>query len=474
MPKDEASQVIQGDSECGDGHYRPKKNLRNQSEEAKLHAAALDSVEDALSQESQNPVELSGTRIGRAYQEAAGIPAMLNTGRYGLREMGPIRTARTLTDINQEKGFDCQSCAWPSPDRKRKVFEFCENGAKAVADELTHKRIGRDFFREHSISDLAARSDYWLNQQGRLTEPMVKHQGATHYEPITWNAAIDLLASELRDLASPDEAAFYTSGKTANEPAFLLQLFARQFGTNNLPDCSNMCHESSGVAMVEALGVGKGTVTLEDFERTDLILIFGNNPGTNHPRMLTSLEEAKRHGARIIAVNPLPETGMMRVVNPNPQDYPNLLTFPFKVLGDGAALADLYLPVRINGDVALIKALLKYMLEEEGKGRPSGIDRTFISKYTEGFETLRNDILAADWNTLLNATGLSMEPIRAAATMCHRQLTVAVKNGAIMAGRKGPAMWLRNGQPSTRLCQMVYRRRFQVERFSEALAFSAR
>ena len=418
MPDDEASRVIQGDSECRDGHYRPKNDLRNQSEEAKLHAAGLDSVEDALSQESQNPVELSGTRIGRAYQEAAGIPAMLNVARYGLREMGPIRTARTLTNINQEKGFDCQSCAWPSPDKKRKVFEFCENGAKAVADELTHKRIGRDFFREHSISDLAARSDYWLNQQGRLTEPMVKHQGATHYESITWNAAIDLLASELRDLASPDEAAFYTSGKTANEPAFLLQLFARQFGTNNLPDCSNMCHESSGVAMVEALGVGKGTVTLEDFEHTDLILIFGNNPGTNHPRMLTSLEEAKRHGAKIIAVNPLPETGMMRVVNPNPQDYPNLLTFPFKMLGDGAALADLYLPVRINGDVALIKALLKYMLEEEGKGRPSGIDRTFISQYTEGFETLSNDVLVADWNTLLNASGLSMEHIRAAATMC--------------------------------------------------------
>ena len=244
MPNNEASQVIQGDSECRDGHYRPKKDLRNQSEEAKLHAAALDSVEDALSRESQNPVELSGTRIGRAYQEAAGIPAMLNTARYGLREMGPIRTARILTDINQEKGFDCQSCAWPSPDKKRKVFEFCENGAKAVADELTRKRIGRDFFREHSISDLAARSDYWLHQQGRLTEPMVKHHGATHYEPIAWNAAIDLLASELRDLASPDEAAFFTSGKTANEPAFLLQLFARQFGTNNLPDCSNMCHES--------------------------------------------------------------------------------------------------------------------------------------------------------------------------------------------------------------------------------------
>ena len=168
MPNDDASQVIQGDSECRDGHYRPKKDLRNQSEEAKLHAASLDSVEDALSRESQNPVELSGTRIGRAYQEAAGIPAMLNTARYGLREMGPIRTARTLTDINQEKGFDCQSCAWPSPDKKRKVFEFCENGAKAVADELTHKRIGRDFFRKHSISDLAARSDYWLNQQGRL------------------------------------------------------------------------------------------------------------------------------------------------------------------------------------------------------------------------------------------------------------------------------------------------------------------
>src|SRR5260370_12460332 len=263
MPKGEDSQVIQGDSECRDGHYRPKKYLRNQREEAKLHAA-LDSVEDALSRESQNPVELSGTRIGRAYQEAAGIPAMLNTARYGFREMGPIRTARTLININHEKGFDCQSCAWPSPDKKRKVFEFGENGAKAVADELTHKRIGRDFFREHSISDLAARSDYWLNQQGRLTGPMMKDHGATHYEPITWNAAMDLLASELRDLASPDEAAFYTSGKTANEPAFLLHLFAPQFGTNNLPDCSTMCHDSSGVAMVEPLALCKGTVTLHD------------------------------------------------------------------------------------------------------------------------------------------------------------------------------------------------------------------
>ena len=226
---------------------------------------------------------------------------------YGIGEMGPLRSPEAFLKINQVTGFDCQSCAWPSPDKKRKIFEFCENGAKAVSDESTKKRIGPDFFAQYSIADLAAKSDYWLNQQGRLTSPMVRHAGATHYQPITWPEAFTMIAEELNRLDSPDQACFYTSGKTTNEPAFLLQLFARQFGTNNLPDCSNMCHESSGVAMVETLGVGKGTATLEDMESTDLIFIFGNNPGTNHPRMLTSLQKAKDHGAKIIVVNPLPE-----------------------------------------------------------------------------------------------------------------------------------------------------------------------
>jgi anaerobic selenocysteine-containing dehydrogenase len=256
----------------------------------------------------------------------------------------------------------------PSPDKKRKVFEFCESGSKAVSDESTKKRIGPDFFAQYSIADLAAKSDYWLNQQGRLTSPMVRHAGATHYQSITWPEAFTMIAEELNGLDSPDQASFYTSGKTTNEPAFLLQLFARQFGTNNLPDCSNMCHESSGVAMVETLGVGKGTATLEDMESTDLIFIFGNNPGTNHPRMLTSLQKAKDHGARIIVVNPLPEVSMMRATNPNPQDYSNPLELPIALLGKGQALADLYLPVRVNGDVATIKGILKDLFERERAG----------------------------------------------------------------------------------------------------------
>jgi anaerobic selenocysteine-containing dehydrogenase len=194
------------------------------------------------------------------------------------------------------------------------VFEFCENGVKAIADEATTKKIGPEFFSSHSITDLKRQSDYWLGLQGRLTEPMVKRPGSDHYEPISWDQAFQLIASELNSLTSPNEAAFYTSGRTSNEGAFLYQLFVRQFGTNNLPDCSNMCHESSGAAMSDAIGIGKGCVTLGDFEKTDAIFIIGQNPGTNHPRMLTSLEHAKKRGAKIVAINPLPETGLMRVV----------------------------------------------------------------------------------------------------------------------------------------------------------------
>jgi molybdopterin-dependent oxidoreductase alpha subunit len=221
----------------------------------------------------------------------------------------------------------------------------------------------------------------------------------------------------VNQLESPDQAAFYTSGKTTNEPAFLLQLFARQFGTNNLPDCSNMCHESSGVAMTEVLGIGKGTATLEDMESTELIFIFGNNPGTNHPRMLTSLQKAKDQGAKIIAVNPLPEVSLMRVINPNPQDYGNPVELPFALLGKGQALADLYLPVRVNGDVAAIKGILKDLFERERKGRPSAIDRTFIESFTDGFEALLADVEAVTWEEIIEESGLTRSQIAAAGTM---------------------------------------------------------
>jgi len=418
MKTSDSSNVIQGDEQCRDGHYRAKQDVRTQTVTSTGGGPAAElNPNDQTSVQAQNPTDMGKLRIGRASEEAAGIPAIWNTMVYGIGEAGPIRSTEAFVKINQVTGFDCQSCAWPSPDKKRKIFEFCENGAKAVSDESTKKRIGPEFFARYSIADLAAKSDYWLNEQGRLTSPMVRHAGATHYQPITWPEAFKMIADELNSLDSPDQASFYTSGKTTNEPAFLLQLFARQFGTNNLPDCSNMCHESSGVAMVETLGVGKGAATVEDMESSELIFIFGNNPGTNHPRMLTSLQKAKDHGAKIIVVNPLPEVSMMRVINPNPQDYPNPLELPLALLGKGQALADLYLPVRVNGDVAAIKGILKDLFERERAGRSSAIDREFIQTFTEGFEALLADVEATSWEEIEENSGLTRNQLRVAADM---------------------------------------------------------
>ena len=413
-----STDVIQGDEQSRDGHYRAKQNLREQAAPSGHPDKTVElDPNDATSLQAQNPFELGKLRVGSASQEAAGIPAIWNTMLYGIGEMGPIRASEAFLKMNHVTGFDCQSCAWPSPDKKRKTFEFCENGAKAVSDESTKKRITPEFFARHSIADLAAQSDYWLNEQGRLTSPMVRHAHATHYQPISWPEAFSMIADELNRLDSPDQAAFYTSGKTTNEPAFLLQLFARQLGTNNLPDCSNMCHESSGVALTETLGIGKGVATLEDMESTELIFIFGNNPGTNHPRMLTTLQKAKDQGAKIIAVNPLPEVSLMRVTNPNPQDYPNPLELPFALLGKGQALADLYLPVRVNGDVAAIKGILKDLFEREREGRPSAIDHEFIQSFTEGFAELLADVEAARWEEILEESGLTRNQLRTAADM---------------------------------------------------------
>lgn len=411
------SDVIQGDEQCRDGHYRCKQDLRTRAVTTPGAGAAEPDPDSLISRQAQNPTDLGKLRIGRASEEAAGIPAIWNTMLYGIGEMGPLRSPKAFLNINKVTGFDCQSCAWPSPDKKRKIFEFCENGAKAVSDESTKKRVGPEFFAQYSIAELAGKSDYWLNQQGRLTSPMVRHANATHYQPIAWPDAFAMIAQELNALDSPNQASFYTPGKTTNEPAFLLQLFARQFGTNNLPDCSNMCHESSGVAMVETLGVGKGTATLEDMETSELIFIFGNNPGTNHPRMLTSLQKAKDQGAKIIAVNPLPEVSLMKVTNPNPQDYSNPLELPFALLGHGQALADLYLPVRVNGDVAAIKGILKDLFERERVGQPSQIDREFIQTFTEGFEELLADVEATGWEEIEANSGLSRNQLRLAADM---------------------------------------------------------
>ncbi|MBA3317193.1 MAG: FdhF/YdeP family oxidoreductase [Gemmatimonadales bacterium] len=365
------------------------------------------------------PLEAEPATIRQPSRSAAGLPAIARTFTFALPRLGLRDTARNFLQVNQKDGFDCQSCAWPSPDGKRHRFEFCENGAKAMADEGSRHRIGADFFTEWSIDALAGQSDHWLNAQGRLTEPMLRREGCAHYEPIDWDEAFDLVGRELRGLRSPDAAAFYTSGRASNEAAFLYQLFVRQFGTNNLPDCSNMCHESSGTALVESLGIGKGTVTLEDFEKTDLILIVGQNPGTNHPRMLTSLEHAKRRGAAIIAINPLAEPGFLRFTDPNPEEYPTPLHFAAHLLGPGKPLADLHLPVRINGDIALLKGIMKVLLTEDVE---SGgvLDHDFIRQHTEGFAELYADLEATSWQEVVDGCGIPREDIERAGTMVAR------------------------------------------------------
>jgi molybdopterin-dependent oxidoreductase alpha subunit len=328
---------------------------------------------------------------------AAGVPAVAVSMGKAYEQMGVRRTALTLLRVNQKNGFDCPGCAWPEGDH-RHVAEFCENGAKAVAEEATTRRVTREFFAAHPVSELAVRSDHWLGQQGRLTEPMLLDAGSDHYEPVSWERAIGLLAGELTGLDSPDEAAFYTSGRTSNEAAFAYQLFVRALGTNNLPDCSNMCHESSGSALTETLGVGKGSVLLEDLAKADLILVVGQNPGTNHPRMLSALESAKRGGTRIVAVNPLPEAGLMRFKNPQKVSG---------VVGRGTALADRYLQIRLNGDLALFQALNRALLEA------GAIDQEFIDRHTAGFAEFEKHVHALDPDDVLEATGLTQEEIDA-------------------------------------------------------------
>ena len=348
---------------------------------------------------------------------ASGFPAITATVRSTFSEMGAVRATRTLLKLNQKDGIDCQSCAWADPD-ERTIAEFCENGAKALADEGTIKKIGAEFFAKYSIAELNAQSDQWLNAQGRITEPLIRRENSAHYEPISWEETFAMLAENLNALASPDEAIFYTSGRTSNEAAFLYQLFARQFGTNNLPDCSNMCHESTSVGLKESTGLGKASVRLEDLEHADLIMIIGQNPGTCAPRMMSSLQESKRAGGKLIAVNPLPEAGLMNFVNPNPQHYRNPLMFPIDLLGNRPTpLADLYLPIKIGGDMAFLKGLMKLLLEKE-KANPGKIfDREFIDEKTEGYDEFIENLETVSWDDILEQSGLSLTQINEAAEL---------------------------------------------------------
>src|SRR5688572_30584521 len=338
---------------------------------------------------------------------AVGLPAVANALKISLEQMGPLRSIQTLLAVNQVDGFDCMGCAWPEHE-KRNAAEFCENGAKAVAEEATRRRVTPEFFAQHSIADLKTRDDYWLGQQGRLTHPMLLDEGATHYKPVEWDDAYELIAQEIRDMEHPDQSVFYTSGRTSNEAAFAYQLLVRGIGTNNLPDCSNMCHESSGSALVETIGIGKGSVSLTDLETASLIFVAGQNPGTNHPRMLSALEKAKKNGAVIISVNPLPEAGLLRFENP--QNISGMVV--------GTQLTDDFLQIRAGGDQALFQGLGKYLLEAERAGRKSPglstvLDHDFIEKHTVGLESYLSQLEEVRWEDIIEASGLTMEQIAA-------------------------------------------------------------
>ncbi len=355
---------------------------------------------------AQSPEESGQVETKPVSKIAGGFPAVLSSAKYTFKEMGAVRGTRTLLQLNQKQGIDCPGCAWPEPDGERSHFEFCEEGAKHVADEATTKRVTPEFFKQWSINALARQSDQWLNAQGRITHPLLLRPGADHYEAINWADAFELIANELNSLASPDEAIFYTSGRTSNEAAFLYQLFVRHFGTNNLPDCSNMCHESSGTGMKETLGFGKGTVTLADFDLADAIFVIGQNPGTNHPRMLTSLMHAKRRGCKIVHINPLPETGLARFKHPQ-----EVWTW----LGQGTKLADLFLQVRINGDVALLKGIMKELFDAEKRRPGTVLDHKFMNSHTTGFEEFKAALARVHWGDILDQSGVTKVKIEDAA-----------------------------------------------------------
>ncbi|CAN5768605.1 FdhF/YdeP family oxidoreductase [soil metagenome] len=335
-------------------------------------------------------------QVTKPKQWAAGIPGVLASVRQLSDRMSLRKGTKTLLKMNQPGGFDCPGCAWPEPHDTSRL-EFCENGAKAVAEEATDRRVTAQFFAEHSLVDLDGRTDYWLGQQGRLTEPMYRESGASHYTPISWDDAFARIGGALRSLAEPDRAVFYTSGRTSNEAAFLYQLMVRAVGTNNLPDCSNMCHESSGVALGAAIGIGKGTVTLDDVHHAELIVVVGQNPGTNHPRMLIALEAAKGNGASIVSINPLPEAGLLAFRNPQKISG---------VLGRGHALSDLHLPIKVGADLALFQWINRRLVADSG-----AVDHEFVTEYTDGFDAMAAHVSFLDPDALLAATGLAADDV---------------------------------------------------------------
>lgn len=360
--------------------------------------------------------EFLDIEIKEPITHAAGYLGVREALKHTFKEMGVLKSMRTLLSMNQKDGFDCPSCAWPDPEHPSPIAEYCENGAKALGDEATTQQIGASFFQKNSVEELSQLTDYELNKFGRLVEPMVLKPGSVHYEPISWQAAFDLIVSELKKLENPDEAIFYTSGRSSNEAAFLYGMFARALGTNNLPDCSNMCHESSGVALGETLGIGKGSTTLEDFYEAEVILIAGQNPGTNHPRMLSALEKCKQNGGKVISINPLEESGLVNFKNPQ-----HLGGW----IGGGEDMADIHLPVNINQDIPLVKLILKKLVALEEQSN-NVFDHAFIEKYTDGYETLISDLKNYNSEELLAQTGVSEEKINETVSLLASKFKIIV------------------------------------------------
>ena len=356
----------------------------------------------SIHRQSETPPDDTKLKLGKPKSKAAGIPAIVSSFQHSFKKMGVTRTIKTLQLVNQNEGFDCPGCAWPDPEH-RSSFEFCENGAKAVADEAMNVAIGPNFFKKHSIEELLTWSDYKLNSSGRLTQPMVLREGSSHYERIDWDDAIGMIAERLKSLDEANRAVFYTSGRTSNEAAFLYQAFVRMYGTNNLPDCSNMCHESSGKALSKTIGIGKGTVTLNDFDHADLILVIGQNPGTNHPRMLSALESAKKNGAKIVSINPLFEAGLQRFKHP--QDY-------MKGKLASTQLADINIPVRVGGDAALLQAISKIIIEN------GEINDDFINEHCLDYDGFKKQLDSVKLDELSHQCGIPMAQINRLAHMC--------------------------------------------------------
>jgi len=408
-------------------------------------------------------VPIAEIHLGHVPRAAGGLGAMVASARHLYRDSGLIRGGKALLAMNQPAGFDCPGCAWPEPAADHRArLEFCENGAKAVAEEATTARLTPEVFAAHSLDQLRAMSDFELGQLGRITHPMVfdpeggpdrGKPGNQHYRPIEWDDALRILADELR-AAGPKASALYTSGRTSNEAAFLYQLVGRMFGTNNFPDCSNMCHESSGVALSEVLGVGKGSVSLTDFDHADLILIAGQNPGTNHPRMLTTLREAAARGATIVAINPLREVGLSKFSHPQK---------PLDLVRGGVALAKHYVPIQIGGDQAFFLGVGKAVLERDAAAGGTLIDRAFLDRYTEGFAAWRAHAEATAWSTVVERSGVDEPTIRKIADLyveakaviaCWAMGLTQHKNSVAMIQEVVNLMLLRGnvGRPGAGLC----------------------